>query len=332
MPGWNGKQFATYGLISALAMVSAGYQVGCHKHTGPDDSTQSPILSYQAPTMLPVVGQAFASVAPDATDYVVVNGVGSTLTTGFTFTVTPPLPADLTLNPDLGVISGTPLAASASQVAPYPIYTITATTIGGPTSFPITLAVLASSPASLTFAGAGASSTAVGAAMALPAPTLLPSTVAAVGFGVSPTLPAGLTINPSSGVVSGTPTAPLAATVFTVTASTPVGSANAPFTLLVSAAVPAAPTGLAYATGSVDNPLVLTLNQPYTAGTAPAVTGTDLVYMVSPALPAGLVLDPLTGILSGTPTVRTVNNPYVVTASNAGGNSQTNPGLYLAVN
>jgi hypothetical protein len=117
--------------------------------------------------------------------------------------------------------------------------------------------------------------------------------------------------------------------VFTVTASTPVGSANAPFTLLVSAAVPAAPTGLAYAPGGIDNPILTTAGQAY-AGTAPAVSGSDLVFTVSPALPEGLTLDPLTGILSGTPAAATAQAAYTITAANAGGISQAQ--VFLVVN
>lgn len=44
-------------------------------------------------------------------------------------------------------------------------------------------------------------------------------------------------------------------------------------------------------------------------------------YEISPALPAGLSLDPITGVISGTPTVATFSTNYVVTATNAAGTS-----------
>ena len=45
-------------------------------------------------------------------------------------------------------------------------------------------------------------------------------------------------------------------------------------------------------------------------------------YAVSPALPAGLTLDPGTGILSGTPAVVSSEASYTVTATNSGGSAQ----------
>jgi hypothetical protein len=96
--------------------------------------------------------------------------------------------------------------------------------------------------------------------------------------------------------------------------TTPGGSANASFTLLVAAASSPAPTGLSYPALAT-----ATVGQAYT-GPAPTVTGSDLVYTVSPALPAGLALDALTGIIAGIPAPGTANTyNLTVTASNATG-------------
>jgi hypothetical protein len=64
----------------------------------------------------------------------------------------------------------------------------------------------------------------------------------------------------------------------------------------------------------------------YTEGAAitnnsPTVTGTVTSYSVDPALPAGLSLDPSTGVISGTPTAETASAVYTVTATNAGGST-----------
>jgi|GEM_PF-548876 len=54
---------------------------------------------------------------------------------------------------------------------------------------------------------------------------------------------------------------------------------------------------------------------------SPTVTGAVQSYTVTPALPAGLLLDPLLGTLTGTPTALTSATNYTVTAANSGGST-----------
>ncbi|WP_053351769.1 Ig domain-containing protein [Leucobacter musarum] len=119
------------------------------------------------------------------------------------------------------------------------------------------------------------------------------------------TLPAGLTLNATSGVVAGTPTAagPYA---FTLTATNPTGSAD----LLVSGTVNAAPGAI---TGGPDDFVVGTA-----VTGAVAATGTPApTYSVSAGtLPDGVTLDTVSGALSGTPTVA---GPYTFTISATNG-------------
>jgi putative Ig domain-containing protein len=67
----------------------------------------------------------------------------------------------------------------------------------------------------------------------------------------------------------------------------------------------------------------------YTVGTAigpntPSSSGGAVTsYTVQPALPAGLILNGTTGVISGTPTAVTVIANYVVTAANSGGTATT---------
>jgi hypothetical protein len=57
-------------------------------------------------------------------------------------------------------------------------------------------------------------------------------------------------------------------------------------------------------------------NLPITPNT-PITTGGEITqYSVSPALPAGLTLDPQTGVITGTPTQVTLSTVYTVTGSN----------------
>ena len=63
----------------------------------------------------------------------------------------------------------------------------------------------------------------------------------------------------------------------------------------------------------------------------PTVTGGDPTgYTVSPALPTGLTLDPVTGIISGTPTVEISSTGYTVTASNGGGSTSCSLSIAVA--
>ncbi len=64
---------------------------------------------------------------------------------------------------------------------------------------------------------------------------------------------------------------------------------------------------------------------------APTNTGGQVasIYTISPALPAGLTMDPATGIISGTPLGASASTTYTVTASNGSGTSS--PTLSIAV-
>lgn len=79
------------------------------------------------------------------------------------------------------------------------------------------------------------------------------------------------------------------------------------------------PSGLQYAQANVQYPV----NEPIIPN-QPSSTGAAIThYDVSPALPAGLQLDPTSGVISGTPTSESHATPYTVTGSNAAGSIQT---------
>jgi hypothetical protein len=133
-------------------------------------------------------------------------------------------------------------------------------------------------------------------------------------YSIEPALPAGLTINPDTGVISGTPTQESPLSPYTVTATGPGGSEQIVLEIGVSS-----PT---YA------PVNLNYNHPvaeYVVGTAITPNSPDpdggavSAYSVSPALPAGLSLDPVTGVISGAPGVAQASAVYTVTGSNSAG-------------
>jgi hypothetical protein len=138
---------------------------------------------------------------------------------------------------------------------------------------------------------------------------------------VSPVLPAGISLDTSTGIISGTPTQAAALATYTVTATNPAGSTTFGLQLTITVA---APSGLSYqspATGTVGT--VLT-------PLSPTVTGAVSSYSVLPALPTGISLDTSTGVISGTPTQGAALATYTVTAMNAGGS--TTFGLQLTIN
>jgi hypothetical protein len=294
--------------LAGLAALAGASLLGCHHHKdGPDNTVQAPVVSYTSPVILATAGEPFTSVAPEAKAYVHFNGVGTIVTTGITFTVSPSLPAGLSLGSTTGVISGTPQAAGDAVT-----YTIFASNSGGTGYCTLSLGVQASSPVTLGYGTSpNAAAGQVGAALWLDGPTVSGAT--ATGFGVTPSLPAGLTLNRTTGLVSGTPTTADAGTTYTLTATTPAGSANATFTLLVAAGASAAPVGLAC------DPLVATAGAAFTGPVPTLTSGTGVVYTISPALPTGLALNPLTGQVTGTPAAASAQADYVLTASNAVG-------------
>jgi hypothetical protein len=138
------------------------------------------------------------------------------------------------------------------------------------------------------------------------------------GYAVTPALPAGLTLDAVTGAISGMPVAGSSA-AYTVTASNAAGSATAALTIVVL--VPPTLTYAGPVTGAVGQPLAQVV--PTLGGNA------DYIYFV-PRLPDGLTLDPVTGIISGTPSHERVALTYLITAGNNGGASATAE-LVLAV-
>jgi len=129
------------------------------------------------------------------------------------------------------------------------------------------------------------------------------------GYSVSPALPAGLTLDPSTGVISGTPLTAAPEATYTITASNEAGATTT--TLNLAVLVP--PTALTYT-----SPVTGTVGAALTP-LVPSLSGDADSFSIRPALPAGLMLDPVTGIVSGTPTSARVPVTYVLTASNVGG-------------
>ena len=164
-------------------------------------------------------------------------------------------------------------------------------------------------PSGLTYPQTSIKAT-VGAAISQDTPTVSGTVT---GYAVSPALPAGLALNATTGMISGTPTAQTTQATYTVTASNSAGSTTAALTIAV--ALPA-PSNLVYPQTSI----VATAGV-YVPPDTPTVTGSVTGYSISPALPEGLVCNTGTGAISGTPGVLSPQTNYTVTASNSAGSA-----------
>ena len=135
-----------------------------------------------------------------------------------------------------------------------------------------------------------------------------------VRYAVTPKLPSGLSMNSITGLISGTPLAPTPATPYTITATNPDGSSTTSLNITV---IDIAPSALTYSS----NPATYRIDQPITLNAPTNSGGAVVSYAVSPALPAGLALNPTTGIISGTPTAFSTSANYTITATNTGGST-----------
>ncbi|MBY4898939.1 kelch repeat-containing protein [Cupriavidus sp. AU9028] len=139
---------------------------------------------------------------------------------------------------------------------------------------------------------------------------------AAERYTVAPSLPAGLVLDPLTGVITGTPAAVSPATIYTVTAENAGGSATARVQIEVRN-TPAAPAGLAYREPAV----TYTVGEAIAANAPTSSGGPISAYSIAPALPAGLAFDTQTGAITGIPTAVSAEADYTVTGSNAAGDT-----------
>ncbi len=240
-----------------------------------------------------------------ATAFTPVTGSGGTGT--LTYSVSPALPTGLTFSTSTGTITGTPTAVSATTT-----YTVTVTDANGATK---------TNTFSLTVNGAVAATQAIASKVLTegqPSTSFTPVTGAGgsgtLTYSISPALPNGLAINPSTGAISGSPTAVKAATTYTVTVTDSSNdTANNTFSLTVNGPVTAT---------LVIPSEILAVSTPNAIAVIPVTgaggTGT-LTYSVSPALPAGLAFASATGTITGIPTAASPLTTYTVTVTDANG-------------
>jgi hypothetical protein len=204
------------------------------------------------------------------------------------------LPAGLSLRPSGGAITGTPSASGTSS------FTVLVTDSSSPAkTATATLLITVAVPFSVT-------------TTSLPAGTLGSSystTLAATG-GIAPytwaltsgSLPAGLSLNASSGAITGTPSAS-GTSSFTVTAT---DSSSPPKTATASLSITVSPPGFSITTTSLP---AGTVGSSYSATLAATSGTTPYTWaLTSGSLPAGLSLNASTGAITGTPSASGTSN------------------------
>jgi large repetitive protein len=202
------------------------------------------------------------------------------------------LPAGLTLNTTTGTISGTPTTVATSS------FTIQATDANQSTGqAALSIAITAASP--LTITTASLPNGTVGAAYT----GALAATggVAPYTWSIASGLPAGLTLNASTGAITGTPTA-AATSNFTVKVT---DSANTTATKALGIVIAAAASPLTITTASLPNG---TVGTPYSQILAATGGVSPYTWSIASGLPAGLTLNASTGAITGTPTAAATSN------------------------
>jgi hypothetical protein len=250
-----------------------------------------PSISYSPNTLTPTVNTAIATLNASNT--------GGAVTT---WSVSPAVPSGITFNS--GTFSGTPTVVQTAVT-----YTVSATNSAGTGTATVTITVLPVKPA-ISYSGSPYTFTQNSAIVPLVASN-------SGGSGTfSGSLPPGLTLNTSTGQISGTPTTIATATNYIISCTNAAGVSQA--TLNITVQAPAVtPPSISYS----PNTITVTINNAI-SNLAPTNSGGAAVsYSCSPTPPSGISFNTTNGVFSGTPTVTSSTTSYSITATNSGGTS-----------
>lgn len=312
-PTWTLSSAAPFGLsLNPATGAISGTPTSAGTATGltltATAGAQSAVTApFQISIAAPLATAAMANVSGTASTFLTATPTSANFSTAPTWALTGTLPAGLNLNTASGAISGTPSAAGTTNGL---VLTATAGAQTASTSaFSITIAPGAVSALALTYPTAtGTRGTST---------TLTPSTTGAVG-GVTyalaaGTLPAGMSLNPASGVISGTPTTATTYAGIQISATDAQKTVTTPsFSITISAPTATSPGAQTANGGASFTSAAPTTNVPNPTWT-----------LASGSLPSGLTLNSSTGVISGTVPAGAGNFTVSLTATNGGATATT---------
>ena len=228
------------------------------------------------------------------------------------YALTPDLPNGLTFDADTRTISGTP-TASHSETA----YTYSASDQDGDTA-DLTFTIAVDADQMPSFAGASIAIQVYTENAAIDAVTLPEASGGngTITYSLTPDLPAELSFDATTRMISGTPSAAQSLTEYTYVATDEDGdTAELMFAITVEADLMPSFAGATVADQSYKQ------NTAIEAVTLPEATGGNggVTYALTPDLPSGLMFDAATRMISGTPDVASPQTQYTYSAADDDG-------------
>jgi len=261
----------------------------------------APAITYSSYTISATQNSAITTLIPTNTGGIIAS-----------WSLSASLPSGLNFSTSSGQFSGTPTATLSSTA-----FVVTATNSAGSDTKTVTVSVVAQPVPIISYAPSTINAI-VGTAITSLTPSNSGET--ATVWSISPSLPSGLSLNTSTGVISGTASATSASATYTITATTSTSATGTTtITLAASSAatVPNAPTiGGATATGST------TASVAYTApGSNGGATITTYTATSSPGSITGSLSQAGSGTISVTGLTAGTTYTFTVVATNSVGNS-----------
>ena len=227
-------------------------------------------------------------------------------------TITATLPPGISLD-NTGLITGTPTAVSAQDT-----YGITASNEGGSATAIIQIQVWIEAPF-FSYTYGPYSFIASNAITPITASGTVGDPVFYIALLPAPQLPTGLSINSNNGEISGTPIVVTSSNEYIVKGSNLGPSGVREYAAYFGMEIVQPPPIISYSPSTV----TFTQNSIITDMVVTNTGGPAASFAILPALPSGIILNTITGTISGTPLVDSAAQSYDITATGNGTGSTT---------